>query len=268
MSCREIQDRLADDLQAAASDPAVVSHLASCDVCRTLAGKLARVDGALAGLAAGGPDAPPDWVVDRTLARVEARPLGRPRARRRLRWAAVATAASVCTLLLVSGVMVMGDKVRMLTATSANALAGNENTDDLPDQFAQLRFKGEEGKAGAKRLHGHRSMKDFSEVNRRGETETTTADLSARVPTEHNAVADPHRDLPTADDGFDQGDEGGVAGNFEGGVVAGIVEGPKERPSTDTGKRDGLHELDRRLGRYEQTRTRLMWGATSRPAPG
>jgi len=106
-------------------------------------------------------------------------------------------------------------------------------------------------------------MKDFSEVNGRGEHETTTTGLSARLPAGNAAIADPNQNAPTADDGLDQGDEGGVAGDVVGGVVGGVLGGTvddlagvKKEPA-DTGKRNELHELDRRLGRYEQTRTRL-----------
>ncbi|HOX46461.1 MAG TPA: hypothetical protein PK668_22850 [Myxococcota bacterium] len=253
MSCREIQDRLADNPQAARTDPALCAHLAACPACRALAEKLRGVDAALAGLAAQPP--PPAWVVERTLARVAAEPPGRSRSRRRLRWAVVATAVSASFLLLVSGLVVMGPTLRELTASSANALAGNEEAKDLPDHFAQLEFKGEEGKLRAKRLHGHRSMKDFSEQNQRGEHETTTA----KLPVGDAAVADPGRDAPPTDDrpeGRDV-DEDGVVDDVVGDVVGGVMAGEREA-RLDTGKRDEPSELDRRLGRYEQTRTRLM----------
>ncbi len=155
MSCREIQDRLAEELEAARTEPEVSAHLARCPACRAQADRLARVDRALASLAKAGAEGPPAALVTRTLASVLAAPEPRPPRRRRpVLWAAVASGASAALFLLIAGFSLLAEKGAMLLASSANALAGNERP-----QVAQLEPGPETG-----RREGTRKLKDFSET--------------------------------------------------------------------------------------------------------
>jgi pilus assembly protein Flp/PilA len=61
---------------------------------------------------------------------------------------------ALIAIAAIGVVSLFGDNIRLLFATSANALAGNENAKTNT-------------KESVKKLHGHRGMKDFAENNKR-----------------------------------------------------------------------------------------------------
>ncbi len=131
----------------------VEAHLAACPACRAVADDLRRVGERLK---AWGPNEPrPAWeraAAAAVRAEAERRKLARD-ARQGGLWGfvtrpAFAWAAATCLLLLVAGVGLSGSLRKLFTQDSASALAAGEQA------------------GPARKLHGHRGMKDFAEDNR------------------------------------------------------------------------------------------------------
>ncbi len=144
MNCREIQDRLAEDIGAATADSRLKEHIEKCKDCAGFVRRLKEVDDALASL----PKVKPSQeVIQRTVAAVER---SRVRPNRRLKLVLGASVPVVVVLFLMLTVVTFkGSEIRSLFSTSADALSGNE-----PPEISA---------GSSQEMYAHKSLVKFGE---------------------------------------------------------------------------------------------------------
>ncbi len=126
MNCKEIQDLLAEDVEVATRNSEIEEHVKSCASCRKLLGQLHEVNAALNSM----PEVTvPQAVIWKTMDAVEAKKV-KPF---RLLKLSLAAGIPVILLLMISLTFGAADQVRVLFASSAETLSGQEAPPRLAD---------------------------------------------------------------------------------------------------------------------------------------